>query len=450
MIDAWYPTMKLAHHFTTSRRERGVTLIEALVALLVMSFGMVALVALLGNLRRATDVGKQRSEAMRLALKEVAAVRAFSTLVKPTPTISDYDTDIVSTAAATVTVADSNTSFVIQRTVAPLVPQPASPSATDNTPLARSVQVDVSWVDRASRSTDAAQTLTLSTLVARVEPSFSGALGIAPPPGGVRQPRERHPAIPNGAVDVGNKTSAYRPSGLSSVTWVFNNTSGMITRLCTIAPATALTSTSVAAASCTTTLAFVVSGAVNFSSTSPANPSLPEAYAVGLDMTIDGGSYSAARLDTNGVPVQDASNNVIWDTVSVSAPSFQCFDDALVNAPTPQAFVNYSCIVYPYSGSSPPYWSGVLKLTGLSLGNNASDYRVCRYSADYNGNGNGYANVKLEPDNFEHPGFYVKVTGPLARQNFLVVRGDVSCPTAPAVNLSTGVFVDYSTIQLQP
>lgn len=35
--------------------QRGVTLIEALVALLVMSFGMVALVGLLANLRRGGD-----------------------------------------------------------------------------------------------------------------------------------------------------------------------------------------------------------------------------------------------------------------------------------------------------------------------------------------------------------------------------------------------------------
>lgn len=435
--------MKRAISNLSGRQHRGVTLIEALVALMVMSFGMVALVALLGNLRRATDVGKQRSEAMRLAQKEMASTRAFSTLLKPDPTdatITDFDQDMVSSGPSTQTVPDSNTSFAVQRTVTAL--------AAGNTAWGKSVQVEVSWIDRASRATDAAQKVTLDTIVARIDPSFAGGLSIAPPPGVLRQPRDRHPAIPPDAVDVGNKTSAFRPSGLSSVTWIFNNTSGAVTRLCTIDQAIALTASSVAAATCTDTLAFVISGTINFSNTNPANPSAPEATAVGLDMTLTGGSYSAARLDRNGVPVQDASHNVIWDTVTVSGPTFQCFDDALLT--TPQPFVNYNCIVYPSTGGATPYWSGVLKLTGLPLGTTSSDYRVCRYSADYNGNGNGYANIKLEPDNFEHPAFYVKVTGSLARQNFLVVKGNVDCPTAPAVDLSAGVYANYSTVQLQP
>ncbi|WP_370695081.1 type IV pilus modification PilV family protein, partial [Klebsiella pneumoniae] len=50
--------MKHATPFSTGRlpRQRGVTLIEALVALMVMSFGMVALVGLLATLRRGGDV----------------------------------------------------------------------------------------------------------------------------------------------------------------------------------------------------------------------------------------------------------------------------------------------------------------------------------------------------------------------------------------------------------
>ena len=76
------------------------------------------------------------------------------------------------------------------------------------------------------------------------------------------------------------------------------------------------------------------------------------------------------------------------------------------------------------------------------MGTTAAENRVCRYSADYNGDG--------KITNEEHPGTYASVAGSLARQNFLVVRGDLACPTAPAVNLATGVFVNYSTAQLQP
>ena len=438
--------MKSAFHTLNRRRcQAGVTLIEALVALMVMSFGMVALVALLGNLRRSTDVGKQRSEAMRLAQAEMAQMRAFSTLSKPDPTdtsITDYENDLVSKSASSKTVADSNTTFSVRTAVSEL--------SSDAQVRGRTAQVEVSWLDRASRAGDSAQKITLSTVIARVDPAFAGAASIAPAPDVIRQPLQRQAAIPPDAVDLGNRTSAYRPSGLSSVVWVFNNTSGAITRVCSISPSQALSFAVVDAAGCTDTLGFLISGTINFSNTSPANPSSPEATAIGLDMTITGGTYQAARLDAQGVPRRDSSNNIIWDNVSVSAPNFQCFDDAPTSVPTTQSFVNYSCFVQPFSGTIPAYWSGIVKLTGFDLGTNASDYRVCRYSADYNGNGNGYANVRLEPDNFEHPAFYVKVTKSLARQNFLVVRGDVSCPTAPAVNLSTGVFADFSTVQLQP
>ena len=432
--------------FLHRRRARGVTLIEALVALLVMSFGMVALVGLLGNLRRSTDVGKQRSEAMRLAQAEMARMRSFSVLQKADPTdttMSDYEGDIASSAqASSVTVPDSNTTYGVRRVVASL--------ATGDSIWGKTTQVEVSWLDRASRSGDAPQKIVLDSIVARVDPAFAGAASIAPPPGVVKAPQNRNPAIPPAASDLGNRTSAFRPSGLSSTVWVFNNVSGAITKLCSIAPATALNLTNVTAAGCTDTLGFLISGTVNFSNTAPANPTAPEAPALNLDMIITGGSYRAAQLTGSGMPARDAGGNVIWDTVTVSAPSFQCFDDAPTSPQLTQTFANYYCLVLPSTSPSPPSWSGAVKITGLSIGTTATDYRVCRYSADYNGNGNGYANVKLEPDNYEHPEFYVKVTGSLARQNFLVVRGDVSCPTASAVDLSAGVYADYSTVQIQP
>ncbi|WP_235539275.1 prepilin-type N-terminal cleavage/methylation domain-containing protein [Pelomonas sp. Root662] len=424
-------------------RQRGVTLIEALVALMVMSFGMVALVTLMGNLRRSGDVAKQRSEAMRLAQADLAQVRSFYTLTKPNPANTaefDYENDIGSDAWSE-TVPDSNTTFAISRNVSQLT--------AGREISAKSVQVTVTWKDRAAKSTDGSQSLELSTLVARVEPAFSGALSIAPPPGGIRQPQDRHAAIPSGAADLGNKTSAFRPSGLANNVWVFSNVTGFVTQLCSIAPATALTLSNVAAAGCTNALGFLVSGTINFSSTNPANPAAPEATALPLDLTITGGTYTVPQL-SNGQFVRDANGNVVMDPVTVVAPtSYQCFDDAPGTSPATQPFVNYSCVVFP-AAATVPTWSGSLQITGLSIGTTASDYRVCRYSADYNGNGSLFVNDRLVWDNFEHPATYAQVTGSLPRQNFLVVKGDVSCPTAPAVNLSTGVFADYSTVQLQP
>jgi hypothetical protein len=382
---------------------------------------------------------------MRLAQADLAEVRSFYALTKPNPAntaVRDYTNDVATVPSATTTLPDSNTTYTVTRTVTELT------TGLEN--AARLVQVEVSWKDRASTAAAAAQTITLSSIIARVEPAFAGSVGITPPPGVVRQPQDRHQAIPPGAADLGNKSSAYRPSGLSSVVWVFNNVTGAVISTCTIAPATALTASSVGAAPCANTVGFLLTGTINFSNTNPANPSAPEATALDLDVTISGGTYSAARINsTTRVPILDTNGNIVYDTVTVATPTFQCFDDAPSVVPSAQAFVNYSCLVIPSTGVT-PNWSGVVTLTGLSLGTSSNNYRVCRYSADYNGNGSSYANAQLEPDNYEHPAFYVKVTGSLARQNFLVVKGDVACPTAPAVNLSAGVFADYSTVQLQP
>ena len=45
--------------------QRGISLVEALVAMLVMSFGMLAIVGLQATLRLNADVAKQRAEAVR-------------------------------------------------------------------------------------------------------------------------------------------------------------------------------------------------------------------------------------------------------------------------------------------------------------------------------------------------------------------------------------------------
>lgn len=394
--------------------QRGVTLVEALVALLVMSIGMVALVGLMSNLRQSTDIAKQRSEAMRIAQAELGQLRTFSVLTRPTgalPSIHDYDTDLASAPAFVATTPDSNASFTVSRTVTPLV-------AGDNALLlARTASVTVSWADRAG----SAEQLTLDTIVARVDPAYGGALAIPAPAADVRIPGGQHPAIPATAKDLGNKSSAFRPSSLSSTVWVFNNISGVITGACTIAPGTPVSSlTAQDVESCSNnTYGYLISGQIRYSNTNPANPTGPEGTAVSTGVTgIKGGSMADA------------------------IPNPTCFvDDIVTGSPSP-SFLNYSCIVYPSIDTAKRWTGQVLLSSPLPIGTATSQYRVCRYSADYNGN----ATI----DNAEHPAVYTNLANSLARQNFLVIRGNVSCPAAPAIDLNAGVFADYSTLQLQP
>jgi len=418
-------------------RQRGVTLIEALVALLVMSFGMLALVGLMSNLRRSADVAKQRSEAMRIARADIADLRTYSKLKKDPATdpldITDYERIVTPPAPTQITPDDSNTTYTVQRTVTDLLE-----------PKAKLVSVNVSWTDRAGDP----QFVNLDTIIAGVDPIFSAVVSRTPTAAPVSRPSGRNPVIPDAAKKLNKDISAFRPSGLGSMVWIFNNVTGVIVGKCTVpagTPVSSLTAADVDSCKNNTT-GYLLSGTVRFSNTSPANPTVPEANAITVHVGIANGTYTAPRLDKDGNVVKDSSGNPVMDTITATAPTYDCFDESPTAFPTTQTFVNYYCIVYP--SGTPPTWSGKVVLSGPPLGTTAGEYRVCRYSADYNGDGSIYFLNKI--DNNEHPAVYAAVTGSLARQNFLVIRGDLSCPSAPNVDPAAGVFADYKTVQLQP
>lgn len=436
---------RLAH---SHRRhlQRGVTLIEALVALLVMSFGMLALVGLMSNLRLGADIAKQRSEAMRIARAALAEVRDYSELTRTasTPAGAHVFDEITSQAAATFTPTDSNTAYTVTRTVQAL------PTAGNGV----SVRVNVSWVDRAGSATP--QFVTLDTVIAKIDPVFRAAVAFAPQNGRIADTSGRNPAIPGDALKYDKQLSLYRPSSLGSTIWVFNNLTGALVGRCSNSTALAsLTQSDVS--QCTGNASgHLLRGSVRFSNTNPANPTLPEATALRLDLDFQGGNYLMPRLDAAGLPMRNSAGVILTDSytatpptpVGGTQPNFECFNDSPTSSPGTQTVVNYACVIFQSTGAFS--WSGKVVLTGFSTGTSSTDYRVCRYSADYNGSGDMYTADKKALDNSEHPEVYGRVNGPLIGQNFLVIRGDRTCPTAPAVDLANGVFADYSTVQLQP
>jgi len=72
-------------------------------------------------------------------------------------------------------------------------------------------------------------------------------------------------------------------------------------------------------------------------------------------------------------------------------------------------------------------WSGrsTLVAQGWSIGTTASSYRMCRYSADQDGSG-------AVDQNAEHPDSYDHVDHALMEQNFLIVKGNETCPLSPS------------------
>jgi Tfp pilus assembly protein PilV len=82
---------------TQAGRQDGFTLLEALIALLVTSFGMLAIAAFQGTLPGSSDLAKQRSEAVRLAQLKIEQLRAYEQVASDgAGNKFDYTSDVVS------------------------------------------------------------------------------------------------------------------------------------------------------------------------------------------------------------------------------------------------------------------------------------------------------------------------------------------------------------------
>jgi Tfp pilus assembly protein PilV len=361
---------------------RGVSLIEALVALAVMAFGLLGVVGMQSTLRFNSDVSKQRSEAVRMAQEQVESLRTFNALAGT----ADFDyAEIASIPAASVVVPTgfANTDFTIVTTV--------TNPATD-APQFKTVEVEVSWLDR--RSTGSAnQSVKLLTTVAGVSPELGATLSLPGDRAAPARPRGLHPTTPPGAVasGFGDGRSLFTPPGAGTRIWVFNNVTGQIERVCSSTPADA------SYTGCTTLAAQLLSGYINFSTagtpsaTAPTDTSVPSGHSVGVQMT----------TTTSPTP----------------STSPECYSQVVTSPFT----VAYFCLV-PTRVSTPFTWSGRSEVTLVNISTTATaiptPFKVCRYTP---------VASHVAP-NASHPLDYADVAGPLVNQNFLVIGASYSCP----------------------
>jgi type II secretory pathway pseudopilin PulG len=141
---------------TFSTRRQGVSLVEALVALAVMSIGMLALVGVQTTMRLNSDLAKQRTEATRIASEEIETLRSFARMGANDPGLGNaYDT-IATRTVENYTPPDNigNTSYRVVRTVTDLAGS-NGPNMTPGTNQ-KVVTVRVEWMDRAEREQRAA------------------------------------------------------------------------------------------------------------------------------------------------------------------------------------------------------------------------------------------------------------------------------------------------------
>ena len=102
-------------------RSRGVSLIEAIVALAVMGFGMLGIAAMQSSLRQNSDTARQRAEATRLASEAIEAMRSYS---------------VVNTASGKISYAD-----LVTGVAAPQLALPSTITGTNAT-YTRTVEVN--------------------------------------------------------------------------------------------------------------------------------------------------------------------------------------------------------------------------------------------------------------------------------------------------------------------
>ena len=417
------------------RRQRGSTLLEALIAFLVLSLGMLAIARAQSHLRLNAEVARQRSEAVRLAQADLESLRAFAVLAA-TPALHSFDA--IANAARTLDSASgyaSNTSYLVTRQI-----------DASGAPNAKNALVSVGWTDRSG----AAQQVTLSSIIAGSAPAFSGALGLGRSSAPAKGAFARSVRIPLGAKDLGDGRSAFKPVGSGTVALLFDKHSGLLTGRCAAVDAATATRdlTSTNLGPCDANVGYLLSGSVRFSSATPPDAAqandLPPAFTVALELT--GGSYAlapACSVEAMKTVVYTNDGNLHVDAVPIAAPPSSLGLSSW--AETGERFVAYHCAVYPAAGGQ---WSGRTTLlpSGWTIGSSAIERRVCRYSADLDASGATDANI-------EHPASYANVDSSLPNQNFLVIKGSEACPAGATTRVAgnnTDVYVDLSTAPHQP
>jgi Tfp pilus assembly protein PilV len=344
---------------------RGVSIVEAIVAMAVMAFGMMAIVGLQSTLRLNSDIAKQRSEAVRIAEQAIEAARAFSVL-------PDYDNNVVSRVVDPVPL-DGGESNAVYRLTQRVV---------DMAQGMKSIQVVVSWSDRVGQE----QTVTLDSVIAGADPALSGILSVAPGAVPVALPLGRNPAVPLGAVPLDGGKSAFRPPGASTESvWVFDDTSGVITSICTFPAGDDLSQ--FVPSDCFEQPSWLITGFVRFSFGPFPSAAKPIGEQIDLRMlaVADGDAFADGECFV--APVQDPRLTYSAYFCRVPQSADTTWTGRVLLAP-------------PLPRDPPPDPS----IPQLDL----AIHDVCRYS-------NG------QPGNVNHPRRYVGLNHPLTEQNFLVV-----------------------------
>ncbi|HSV69764.1 MAG TPA: prepilin-type N-terminal cleavage/methylation domain-containing protein [Methylibium sp.] len=367
------------------RSQRGFTIIEALIALLVMAFGMLSLAGMQVMLSRNGDFAKQRAEALRLAQDRLERLRAFDGVGSGT-----IDWNNLPVAAETFN-GNTNATFTVTGALA---------GAT--TDAMRPLTITVAWTDR----TGTAQTLVLPSVISKTNPETIGLVANPLPLNQpLRRPKNRNINIPIPAIDLGNGESATQFSPTFAI--VYSNTTGGVVRLCTLPNITTATADdindAIDANACTSVTGYIVAGYIRRSDSSITWPT--------------GIAHGITRInDLAGQPIRCLFTDAIDQNTQATIANYKY----------------YLCVVplaEPSDGTA-ARWGGTIKLGDVVT---TSDYVVCRYQ---------YTQTDIDT-NERNVQPYVNVAKSIDEQNYWITNSSsTDCTTIstnpPGLNM-TGV-----------
>ncbi|MBB2486399.1 hypothetical protein H5407_14335 [Mitsuaria sp. WAJ17] len=395
----------------------GWSLVEAMLASLLLCVGMVLLLKGQTNARAYSDFARERAAAAVLAEAQIERLRSgvaeggmvdaeaasdrsptFS--VRPPEGPEDADGDADETAWHRD--LDSSRYAFRQRVLAGAM-----------RPL-QDVNLQLRWQDRFG----VWQSLRWPARLAPAQPA-TALLAFSPQASGdVALTRARHAAIPEAARTLGPGWLAFQPAGDSAEAWLVDARSGWVLGRCELGGRGIDELRTADVADCRSRMvgggALLLSGEIHFDLEDSPSADKPRSSALPLSLVLS-----------------------LSDAVASPAPPL-CRSNAVRAVADRRKVVSYHCLVYPRGTDQ--RWSGRSELSGAAA--DLKRFRVCRYSADHDHDGH-IANP-------EHPADYTDVDGPLTQQNFLVIRAGLLCPGGLPPDPAAGRLLDLGTLPHQP